>query len=410
MKILIVHNRYRHRGGEDSAFEAECEMLERAGHVVLRYERDNGDIHRGLGSLATAARTLWNPRTYREIRGLIRRERPDIVHCHNTFPLVSPSVYYAAAAERVPVVQTLHNYRLACLNGYLFRDGHVCERCLGRCPLPGIRRRCYRGSRTASAAVALLLVVHRCLGTFRRRVTRYIALTDFGRELFVKAGLPAGKIVVKPNVCRTPFPNAESEPPPLPSGAGLDAHVTTFLYLGRLSPEKGVSLLLDAWRLVQQTPPSPAPGSLRLLLAGEGPEREALEARSADLPGVTFLGAIPGERLPGLFAETTILVSPSITQETFGLAIVEAAAAGRPALVSDLGAQRTLVKDGTTGVLFPAGDAPALASAIRALAASPQRAAAMGQAARAAFLAGPFTPDRNVEALVAIYRDCIIGS
>ena len=201
MKILVVHNHYRLRGGEDTVFDAECRMLEEGGHTVVRYERTNLDVPRGvLGRVRTALGTVWSRRSYREVRELIRRERPDVMHCHNTFPLISPSVYYAAAAEGVPVVQTLHNYRLACLNGYLFREGHVCERCLGRAPWRGVCLRCYRGSLAASATVAAMLLVHRALGTWRRKVTRYIALTEFSKAKFIEAGLPADKITVKPNV------------------------------------------------------------------------------------------------------------------------------------------------------------------------------------------------------------------
>ena len=202
MKILVIHNHYRLRGGEDSVFETECQMLEDAGHKVVRYETSNQDIPDGaLGRLSVALSTVWSRGAYRAVRALIRNERPDVVHCHNTFPRLSPSVYYAAAAEGVPVVQTLHNYRLACLNGYLFRDGHVCEDCLGRMPWRGVFRRCYRGSRGGSLAVAAMLVVHRLLGTWRRKVTRYIVLTEFAKSKYIEIGLPVEKIVVKPNVC-----------------------------------------------------------------------------------------------------------------------------------------------------------------------------------------------------------------
>ena len=252
LTILLVHNHYQQRGGEDSVFETECAMLRGAGHTVICYEKHNEEIgdqglaasgqrlggEKGLAasgqglarqddrndspapplepstyhlapfrafrvfrsSLSLFVRTIWNRTTYREITEIIQREKPDIVHCHNTFPLISPSVYYAAAKQDVPVVQTLHNYRLTCLNGYLFRDKHICELCLGRIPIPGVVHRCYRGSFAASFTVAAMLIIHRLLGTYRNKVTTYIALTEFGRKKFIEARLcdPA-KVVVKPN-------------------------------------------------------------------------------------------------------------------------------------------------------------------------------------------------------------------
>ena len=257
--VLVVHNRYRIRGGEDSVFEAECRLLEEAGIRVIRYERTNDDIPDGGGpfaKLGLALRTLWNPRTYREVREILRHERPDAMHCHNTFPQVSPSVYYAAAREGVPVVQTLHNYRLACLDGYLFRDGRVCERCLGRAPLPGVCRRCYRGSLSASATLAAMLLFHRLLGTWRRKVTRYIALTDFAREKFVQAGLPAGKISVKPNAFVASDEGVGLRATVERSGASAPDRQQRVVYVGRLSSEKGVDVLLRAWALLLQLPPS----------------------------------------------------------------------------------------------------------------------------------------------------------
>ena len=243
--MLVVHERYRVRGGEDGVFETECSLLEEAGHKVVRYEKDNRDIPDRGGRIGLALRTIWNQRTYREIRSIIRAEKPDVVHCHNTFPLISPSVYWAAAREGVPVVQTLHNYRLACLNGYLFREGHVCEDCLGRTPWRGVCRRCYRGSRAQSFVAAAMLLVHRLLGTYRRKVTRYIALTDFAKTKFVEAGLPAGKLVVKPNAFAPP-----AQTRPASDSFSIQHSAFSIVYLGRLSPEKGVDILLRAWAML----------------------------------------------------------------------------------------------------------------------------------------------------------------
>src|SRR5690242_17275435 len=198
MKCLMVHNSYQQPGGEDQVFEAEAGLLESFGHTVVRFTAHNDQI-RTLGQLELARATIWNGDTYRDVRAILRRERPEVLHAHNIFPLISPSIYYAARAEHVPVVQTLHNYRLVCPNALLFRDGRPCQACVGHSPLLGAVHACYRGSRLASAAVGAMLMTHRLVGTWRRRVDQYIALTEFARRLFVHAGLPPDRVTVKPN-------------------------------------------------------------------------------------------------------------------------------------------------------------------------------------------------------------------
>ncbi len=422
--VLVVHERYRVRGGEDGVFETECSLLEKAGHKVVRYEKDNHDIPDRGGRIGLALRTIWNPRTYREIRSIIREEKPDVVHCHNTFPLISPSVYWAAAREGVPVVQTLHNYRLACLNGYLFREGHVCEDCLGRTPWRGVCRRCYRGSRAQSFVAAAMLLVHRLLGTWRRKVSRYIALTDFAKEKFVEAGLPARKISVKPNA----FAAAGGEGAGLPatverSGASAPDRLRV-IFLGRLSPEKGVDILLRAWAMLNkngrdaptarplQSPggpgaaePRPGP-ALTCVIIGDGPERVALEGLANDLgisSSVRFLGALPREEALRELAGADLLVFPSLWYEQFAITPLEAMALGVPVLVSDVARGATIVEDGVTGRFFPAGDFAALGASLRAILSDPVSLRRMGDAARAAFEASDCAPSRNLARLLEVY-------
>ena len=436
MTILVVHNRYRVRGGEDGVFETECRLLEEAGHKVVRYEKDNRDIPDRGGRLGLALRTIWNPRTYCEIRAIIRAERPDVVHCHNTFPLVSPSVYWAAAREGVPVVQTLHNYRLACLDGYLFREGHVCEDCLGRTPWRGVCRRCYRDSRAQSFVAAAMLLVHRLLGTWRCKVARYIALTDFAKAKFVQAGLPADKIVVKPNAFAPP---AQTRPA-LASGSrnlgisesrGENPRIREsensaslrVVYLGRLSPEKGVDILLRAWALLDNgsdVADHPALSSsiqhsafsiqhCSLSIIGSGPEEDALRSLAASLgiaSSVSFLGALPRDQALAALSSASLLVLPSVCYETFGLTVLEAASQGVPAVVTNIGSQASLVQDGITGRLVPPGDPAALAAALRNLLADPVALHRMGAAARAAFEASDCAPARNLARLLAVYASC----
>ncbi|MBQ9727079.1 MAG: glycosyltransferase [Kiritimatiellae bacterium] len=406
MTILVVHNRYRVRGGEDGVFETECRLLEEAGHRVVKYEKTNCDIPDRGGRIGLALRTIWNPRTYREIRSIIRAEKPDVMHCHNTFPLISPSVYWAASREGVPVVQTLHNYRFACLNGYLFREGAVCEKCLGRTPWCGLRRRCYRGSFGGSLALFATLAVHRLLGTFRRKVARYVALTDFARDKFVAAGLPAGKIVVKPNAFAPQTCG-------LPANGKTAGAVLRVLYVGRLSPEKGVDVLLRAWALLAgespgapgSAPPRPGP-ALTCAIVGDGPERAALEALAAELgvaDSVRFLGALPREAALAELASASLLAFPSMWYEQFAVTPLEAMALGVPVLASDVARAGTMLEDGVTGRFFRAGDPAALAAALRGLLADPATLRRMGEAARAAFEASDCVPARNLARLLEIY-------
>ncbi len=382
MKILLVHNHYKNRGGEDTVFENERDMLGRAGHTVLTYERSNDEIDGEKGERRSGPglffTTLWSRRSYRDILSIIDREKPDVVHCHNTFPLISPSVYYACARRKTPVVQTLHNYRLACLNGYLFDDKTcaLCEKCLGRVPLSGIRRRCYRGSLGASATLAAMLVLHRVLGTWRHMVTRYIALTESGRDLFVRAGLPAEKIVVKPNALPDGGGGRDAEKK-LPDPRSMAPY---FLYAGRLSPEKGPDVLVKAWLKFREEAGARAP-AVSLLVAGDGPMRPELERLTGGgrspvpdgRPGAVFLGLLSRDELRPYLAGALAVVFPSRWHETFGMSVVEANAAGTPVILPDhLGIARGVAAR-RGGVTFKNGDIGDLARIMAGTAAEPWR-------------------------------------
>ena len=246
----MLHNHYQQPGGEDQVFEVEGALLEAHGHRVLRYTQHNDSVA-DMTRAELAKATVWNTVAYRELRTLIREEQPQVAHFHNTFPLISPAAYHAARAERVPVVQTLHNYRLICPSALFFREGRVCEDCSGKAvPWPGVAHACYRGSRSSSAAVAAMLTAHRVLGTWSRAVDAYIGLTEFARQRFVRGGLPAEKIVVKPNFVH-----------PDPGAGGGDGEYV--LFVGRLSEEKGVDTLLKAWKRPRVRVP--------LKIVGDGP-------------------------------------------------------------------------------------------------------------------------------------------
>ncbi|MFH5804241.1 glycosyltransferase [Alienimonas sp. DA493] len=383
MKILVVHERYTQPGGEDQVFLDETALLEARGHTVIRYERHNDELA-ATGRLRQAVETVWSRRAVGQIDALLRRERPDVMHCHNTFPILSPAVHHAAAKRGVATVQTLHNFRLICPQGALRRDGRICEDCVGRTvAAPAVRHACYRGSRAATAATAAMNAVHHTLGTWTTVVDRFVALTEFSRDLFVRAGLPGERIDVKPN-----FVAPDPGPGPAERTGGV-------VFVGRLSEEKGLHTLLDAWRRVRS--------DARLTIVGDGPLGEEVRAAAATDSRITAVGRRPFAEVLERVAAAEALVMPSVWYETFGRTLIEAFAAGTPVIASRLGAMAEIVTDGETGVLFPPGDAAALAAAVDALQSDPPRRRRLGAAARGAYEAG-FTADRNYELLRAIYE------
>ena len=385
-RILLIHNYYQEPGGEDLVFSDEGSLLERRGHNVARYTTSNDTIT-GSGSPGLLHRMLWNSDAYRELRSRIRRDRIDLVHCHNIFPLISPAAYYAAAAEGVPVVQTLHNYRLLCPNALFFRDGHSCEDCLGRrVAWPGVLHAYYRSRRTATAATALMTGVHRLFGTWARLVAVYIALTDFARQKFIAGGLPAEKLVVKPN-----FVLDEAGP-----GSGQGNYA---LCVARLTREKGILCLLNAWNRVRTRLP--------LWIVGNGPLAPAVRAQ-ADTPGsgVHWLGSKKPSEVRELMREAAFVVVPSEWYETFGRVVIEAFASGTPVVTADIGALAELVDPGRTGLQFHAGDADHLARQVHFAIDHPTELRRMRAEARLEFEA-KYREAQNYEALMAIYHQAL---
>ena len=384
MRVLRIHNAYTATGGEDRSVQAEITMLERAGvevHTFLRSNQDLVDagVHHTVGALW---RTAWDQRLYREIRSLCRELKPDVAHADNLWFALSPSVHAACKAEGVATVQTLRNYRLLCIGANLLRDGKPCEDCVGKSPWPGVRHRCYRGSTMLSLAVARMIQRNRRRGTWDRDVDVLIAASEFARNKFIEGGLPAAKFAVKPNFVEDP-----GEPVPLGIGG---------VYVGRLSPEKGVHTLIDAWR---RHP------SLPLTIIGDGPERERLEqrARSLRLIGTRFLGQRTFDECAEAMRRAAFLVFPSDCYETFGRTVVEAFALGRPVIATREGSAAELVEPHRTGLLFQPRDSDQLASQIMTLATDRERTGTLGRAARETYLAR-YTPERNLGLLTAIYE------
>jgi len=361
--------------------QAEIDMLRRAGHRVVSYMRNNATIagYNSLQKACLGVSTTWNRKAHAEIRDLIAKERPDIAHCHNLVPLISPSAYDACKSAGIPVVQTLHNYRLLCPSANLYSNGQICEDCTHslRC---GVVRGCYRGSRLQTATVAMMLGTHRMLGTWTKSVDAYVALSQFSRDRFVAAGLPAQKVHVKPNfLSNAPMPHA---------GSGDYA-----LFAGRLAPEKGVLEMLDAWQALPHIP---------LVVVGDGPLREEVAQRGSGR-NVRVLGQLSASDVQSWMQKARFLVFPSRWYEPFGMTLLEAAACGVPAIVARIGAVPELVVDGETGLLFGPQNFEELAAKADWAWTHPAEIRTMGSAARQLYRQ-KYTAEENYELLINIYQ------
>ncbi|WP_166826565.1 glycosyltransferase family 4 protein [Thalassoroseus pseudoceratinae] len=387
MKILQCHNFYQRPGGEDQVFAAEGTLMESHGHQVIRYTRHNDEVDQ-LNSLALAKKTFSNRESYREIRSLIRRERPDVMHCTNIFPLISPSAYAAAKAEGVPVVQTLHNYRLLCPKAQMVRDGSICQKCMTtRTFWPAVMHRCYRGSRSASAVTAAMLATRWALGTWQNQVDRYIALTDSGQNLFIEGGISPEQIVVKPNFV--------SHDPGIGSGSGEYA-----IFVGRLSPEKGIETLLETWKRFENRIP--------LKIIGDGPMAEQVRTATEQNPSIEWLGQRSHDEVLDLIGEARCLVFPSVWLEPFGLSMIEAFAKGTPVVASRCGAMIDLVEHGHNGLHFIPGDADSFADRMREIWDNVDLLK-MRRAARDTY-EERYTSEKNYELLINIYEGVLNAS
>ena len=388
MRVLILHNRYRQPGGEDTAARREADMLRQHGFEVVEHVVDN-DANELLGDIALLARAAWSGDSYAAVRRMCQEFRPSIVHVHNFWMRLTPSVHAAAHSTGAATVQSLHNYRLVCGNGFLLRDGKVCRDCVGTSLWRGVARRCYHDSVIASAAVARMIAQNRNRETWTRDVDAFITPSESAREILLHAGMPPERFFLKPNFTEDP---GVGESAPSTSGS--------FVFAGRFSEEKGLRVLLEAWARVKR-----AKGA-RLIVAGDGPEKLELENYAKRLglgpSDVLFAGRLPSVQLIELITSARAVVVPSICLETFGSTIVEAFSCGRPAIVSDLGSPSELVRDGWNGFKVPPSDPPALAHAMEMVLANDQLADEMGRNGRYDYVTG-FTPQINFKTLSGIY-------
>jgi glycosyltransferase involved in cell wall biosynthesis len=383
MKILLVHNQYQIPGGEEVVFEQERELLERAGHTVLTYCRTNyeAESYTGLRKFALVKNIAWSSDTSAALGLLLREERPDVVHVHNTFMMMSSSVFAACREAGIPVVQTLHNFRMFCPAANFIRDGKVCEECAEHTLLRGIRHGCFRNSRAATATVALMIDSQR-----RRKAYAdwYVALSEFSRQKFIDHGIPAEKLCVKPNFVH-------------PDPGERTAEGTYAIFAGRLSEEKGLDTLLAAWQRLQHDIP--------LIIVGDGPLLSPLQKKAAELKltSVTFAGRLPRPQTQEVIKSAKFLLATSQCYENFPMGIAESFACGVPVICSRLGGMQELVEDGFTGLHFTPGNPAELADKVQWAWSHPEEMCGMGRHARREYLS-KYTAEKNYPLLMEIYQ------
>lgn len=392
MRVLLVHNFYgsENPSGENVAYLAERELLERRGVEVVRWERSSDQIRSqgALGLISGGLSTPYNFSSASQIRALAQEAKPDVVHVHNSFPLISPSVFWSIRDLPCAAVLTLHNYRLFCAAGMPMRDGQVCTECLDKqSVIPSLQHGCYRGSRLATVPLAVSIALHRRIGTWENNVDRFIALTQYQREMMIHAGLPSSLVCVKPQF----YPGC---PEPIPWIAREDKA----LFVGRLSAEKGVRDLLAAWKLMGSAAP-------HLDIIGDGPDRRVMENQinSDGLGSVRLLGQLSFDETQNRIARSRLLILPSTWFEGFPMVIREAFAFGVPVAASRIGSLAELVNEESNGFLFKPNCPEQIAMAVREAWADQGRLERMAVGARSSFLAS-YTEDANFETLLSIYE------
>lgn len=382
MKVLLVHNRYQQRGGEDSVVESEREILSAHGLEVELLQADNDNIHGTLSKIRASAEVGYSRRGVASIEAAIAMFKPDVVHVHNWFPTLSPAIFWACNRNRVPVVHTLHNYRLLCVKASLYRDGKPCEKCVGKTlRLPGIAYGCYRGSRAGSAAATAAMLFHWQIGTWQRAVDRFVALSWFAKMKLIQGGLPAVKIAIKPN--------ALAIDPGMRGGGG-----GYFAYIGRLTDEKGIATLLECW---QRDPTLP-----KLLVAGTGPLEREVVAAAATRKNIQWVGSRPSDEVLEIMGKAAAVICPSVWYEGMPRVAIEAMAVGTPVIASRLGTYVEMIQDGRSGMLFEAGSPTALLACVRQAALG--CTSTMRKAARIKF-ESEYSPEASFRHLLEIYQD-----
>ncbi|MGA2353101.1 MAG: glycosyltransferase family 4 protein [Terriglobales bacterium] len=387
LRILQVHNHYAPGwGGEDTVVELEGELLRARGHEVDTFTDSTTALKAGplARQLLAVPSFLWSRHAYQGLTQKIRAFQPDVVHVHNTFPKLSPGIFWACRRSGVPVVQTLHNFRLLCANAILFRADRPCEKCVGRAPWPALRHRCYKNSLARTAVIVAVGALHTTLGTYTRAVDAHIVLNDFSRRIFVRGGLPGDRLFVKPNFVPV-------------SQLGRSGRKKQVVFAGAITRSKGVELLLEAWRQA-------ALAGFELLLVGDGPDRDELQRRYSGLPRVGWLGRRARSEVLEQIAASRMLVFPSLGTENCPMVVLEALSVATPVIASNHPSLQAMVQAGREGLLFEAGNAQALAAALRdALLADSETWSGWSSQARRT-QTERFSEEVNYDQLVSIYQ------
>jgi len=385
MKILIVHNYYQIAGGEDAVMQNEITLLEEHDHNVSLYSVNNDGISSFFRKLTTFLNVPYSFVQYRKLLKVLIRDCPDVVHVHNYFPLLSPSVFYACNKAKIPVVHTLHNYRAVCPTALLMHEGKITEQSITGRSWWTVLKKVYRGSWVGSFTLATMVELHKFLRTWQTQIDRFIALTDFSRQKYIEAGWPSDKVVVKPNFINDPFAGA----------ATLKKRGGYALYIGRLSEEKGIDILFKAWEN----------SGYPLKIVGDGPLKAVAKSKHNGNT-VHYLGRKDKSEVIELVKNADFIIMPSTWYETFGMVIIEAFACGTPVIVSKLGSLQHIVQDRVTGLHFEPGNAQDLTAKVQWMVANPLQAKKMGNNARAEYLA-KYTPEKNYEMLIDFYNQAI---
>ena len=392
MKIFLVHNFYGSTApsGENTAFVSEASLLRNRGHSIVEFTRNSDELlHQGLyGTVRGALGTVWNPLSLRKLKSALREIKPEIVHVHNTFPILSPSVLYATSDLDIPTVMTLHNYRIGCSAATALRKDEPCTLCLDKkSVLPALRYGCYRDSRIATLPVSLMIALHRAKNTWKKNIDAFITLTEFQREKMIQFGIPEASLFVKPQFLENP-------PEPLP----WQRRESKAVFIGRLYPAKGIHILIDSWKKWGK---SAAP----LEIIGDGPMRNELmnaAGKSEAASSISFLGNLSHAEAMRRLSSAKLLILPSLCFEGFPMVVQEAYAYGVPIAASNIGSLPYLIPENRSGTLFVPGNAESLLASVQPLLADDKQLRLLGAQAKQEF-DSKYTAGKNYDILMSIY-------